>query len=178
MSYHAPLPVLITTFCILDQTHKSFKGELATKCGSLNALLVARIGSILDYMAGTLHLYSARQSSGVAGHYPNVKPAAGQAWEDIRINVQNNLRGLMIPEMTKQALEATIGVQDAMLMFGFDKVIGAVTSTGTEAYKYAKVAHTTYDYSNKVWDFGTKYAALYAACKETKRPADAFIQAM
>ena len=174
---HNPITVVGITFLILKDTHNNFLGDLKTECNTAPGLMVARIAAVMDFLA-LKGLISARQSSGVTGKYPFVSPSAGEDWESIRINTQNNLQALNIPKLTKQALEAAIGAQDAMLMLGFDKVIGALTSTATGAYSYAKVAHTTYDTSMKVWDFGTKYTELYEACKKVRFPAKAFIAAM
>ena len=175
---HTNIGIVSMTFVILSQDHKSFLRSLAKRLDALSPLLCLRIAAVVNHLVERHVIDHYAAVPLVQGTYPNVIAEGGQ-YVMMTDHLKRNLERMAVQGGLDEVMKVVVGIPDAALSAGFDKVVGVVTGTAKGAYKAYDTASKYGDYGKKAWDTGKKTYDLRAALKKTRGdPVDVFISIM
>lgn len=141
----APVGVVASAFILLYGSHgATFTSGLSRKITAAPAIGL-KIGGILNFLAER-GLISAQGGCGaVTGIYPTNRPSAGYSWQTAAEAVRFSIQQLNMSANLNAAMTCVVGIQNDLLMLGFDKVIGAVEGTVKSTYSTVKSGKDAYD---------------------------------
>jgi hypothetical protein len=171
--------VVASAFVLLRAKDSAFTGALSGRCSSLPALTVYRIGGVVNFLAEKGLIDPRAVAAGVTGEYPQNRPEGDAGREGAITSVQNALRAMNITANLNAAMSCVVGIQEAMVMLGVDKIMGAGHTTLQNTYGAYKTASTGYDYAGKTGKARDKIKQLKEFIDSQRGSSvDIFINAM
>ena len=164
------------TFIILNQQHSNFLGQLQRELKASAPRVSVGVGGIMNYLLERRILDDKAAVSTITGQFPANRCTISM--DQAKKDTIYRLKVIAIPQNLKLIQECAVGIQESILMLGFDKVIGVAGDTLTASSKYIKLAKTTFDYTMKSSDYIQKSAAYYESLCKTKEPAKVMINSM
>mgnify|MGYP007060318795 CR=1 FL=1 len=172
---HPPVGVVAAAFIVLYQEKgNAFTNGLARKIHGSPGLGLL-IGGVINFLAMRGMLPAQAGVGAVTGEFPNCRPSSGFSTQTAADSVRFSIQQLNMAANLQAAMNCVVGIQNDLLMLGFDKIIGAADGTFQATYGAYKTARGVQDKYNVV-DPKARLEEFKDALKSNRAaPEDVFI---